>query len=119
MSTRTPNSVARLASVEVIDAAFKTLAKLHHPDVSATGGDERIKRLNLAHDWLTDPLRRRRYDNSTRAEAAPAGARGATTGVLEPTDRSGRTSSATRAETGANAKAFGPPPRLADAEETT
>jgi DnaJ domain len=58
--------VSRLASVEVIDAAYRVLAKRHHPDVSEPLDSERIKRLNLAHNWLIDPPRRRRYDNATK-----------------------------------------------------
>jgi len=59
--------VARSASVEVIEAAYRSLAKRHHPDVAASDASaahdaERIKRLNVAREWLTDPERRRRYD---------------------------------------------------------
>lgn len=64
--------VSRLASAEVIEAAYRTLVKRHHPDVS---GDpsidaDRIKRLNVAHGWLTDPTRRARYDEATDPDAA-------------------------------------------------
>ncbi|MEO5704447.1 MAG: DnaJ domain-containing protein, partial [Candidatus Limnocylindrales bacterium] len=70
--------VSRLASVAVIEAAYRTLAKRHHPDVAHgaanAGGAEspasidadRFKRLNLAHEWLIDPKRRKRYDGATR-----------------------------------------------------
>ncbi len=53
------------ASPETIDAAWRSLVKRHHPDVTA-GPDERIRRLNVAHDWLSDPGRRARYDTEVR-----------------------------------------------------
>lgn len=65
--------VARDASAETIEAAYRSLVKRHHPDVAeANGGgakadgDDRIKRILLARQWLADPERRRRYDDSTR-----------------------------------------------------
>ena len=56
--------VSPFASVGTIEAAYRALAKQHHPDLG-TGDDERIKRLNLARDWLIDPELRRRYDEVT------------------------------------------------------
>ncbi len=56
--------VSPTASVEVIEAAYKTLVKRHHPDVSEPDDDHRIKRLNVARDWLVEPTRRRRYDDA-------------------------------------------------------
>lgn len=60
--------VSRSASVEVIEAAYKTLVKGHHPDVSKPDDAERIKRLNVARDWLISPTRRRRYDDANGIE---------------------------------------------------
>jgi len=82
--------VSRPASPEVIDAAYRVLVKHYHPDVAggngagsvagsgANGVDaERIKRLNVAHDWLSSPTRRARYDEATpsvaKAESAENG----------------------------------------------
>ena len=52
------------ASPEAIEVAWRALLKRHHPDVA--GGDEaaldRAKRINVAHDWLSDPALRARYD---------------------------------------------------------
>jgi hypothetical protein len=76
--------VSRSASPEVIDAAYRVLVKHFHPDVAAGAGAgasgtsgvdaERIKRLNVAHDWLSSPTRRARYDEATpslpKADAA-------------------------------------------------
>jgi len=50
--------------VGTIESAYRSLVKQHHPDVAA-GDESRIKRLNLARDWLTDPELRRRYDQVT------------------------------------------------------
>jgi hypothetical protein len=56
------------AAPETIEAAWKSLMKRHHPDVSSETGAVlgRVKRLNLAHEWLTDPPRRAMYDRSRR-----------------------------------------------------
>jgi hypothetical protein len=52
------------ASPEAIEVAWRALLKRHHPDVA--GGDEaaldRAKRINVAHDWLSDATLRARYD---------------------------------------------------------
>lgn len=56
--------VSRQASVAAIEAAYRRLVKQHHPDVARSDDVERIKRLNLAREWLTDLDRRRRYDVS-------------------------------------------------------
>jgi curved DNA-binding protein CbpA len=50
------------ASFEVIEVAWRALLKLHHPDVAGLDGLERAKRINVAHDWLSDPELRERYD---------------------------------------------------------
>ena len=57
--------ISRQASADEIEAAYRLLVKRHHPDVSGSADEARIKRLNLAREWLTDPDRRRRYDAST------------------------------------------------------
>jgi len=52
------------ASPEAIEVAWRALLKRHHPDVA--GGDDaaldRAKRINVAHDWLSDSTLRARYD---------------------------------------------------------
>ena len=56
--------VAVDASPEAIELAWRALLKRHHPDVA--GDDEAAlnlaKRINVAHDWLSDPELRARYD---------------------------------------------------------
>lgn len=50
------------ASSEVIEVAWRALLRRHHPDVAGPSGLERSKRINVAHDWLSDPDLRTRYD---------------------------------------------------------
>ena len=50
------------ASVEAIELAWRALLRRHHPDVAGPDGLELAKRINVAHDWLTDPALRARYD---------------------------------------------------------
>lgn len=51
------------ASPEAIEVAWRALLRHHHPDVVGEGGLERAKRINVAHDWLSDPSLRARYDH--------------------------------------------------------
>src|SRR4029079_172396 len=52
------------AALEAVRGAWRALLKQHHPDVVGGGADadERAKRINVAHDWLSDPDLRARYD---------------------------------------------------------
>ncbi len=52
------------ASPEAIELAWRALLKRHHPDVAGDGDAalDRAKRINIAHDWLSDPELRARYD---------------------------------------------------------
>src|SRR6186997_3306950 len=50
------------ASPEVVEVAWRSLLRRHHPDVAGPDGLERSKRINVAHDWLSDPELRARYD---------------------------------------------------------
>lgn len=54
--------VPRDASPEAIELAWRALLRKHHPDVAGPDGLEVAKRINVAHDWLSDPELRRRYD---------------------------------------------------------
>ena len=48
------------ASLETIKQRYRTLAQMHHPD---KGGDEELfKRIKLAYEILSDPVRRKQYD---------------------------------------------------------
>jgi hypothetical protein len=48
------------ASLETIKQRYRTLAQMYHPD---KGGDEELfKRIKLAYEILSDPVRRKQYD---------------------------------------------------------
>jgi hypothetical protein len=55
--------VPRDASPEAIDLAWRGLLRKHHPDIAGPAALELAKRINVAHDWLSDPDLRRRYDH--------------------------------------------------------
>jgi curved DNA-binding protein len=56
--------VSRGSSVEEIRRAFRSLARVYHPDVAdnKTYAEEVFKHLNEAYETLSDDSRRRRYD---------------------------------------------------------
>ena len=56
--------VARDATAEEIKKAFRKLARKHHPDVAKDkkGAEEKFKEINEAHEVLSDPDKRRKYD---------------------------------------------------------
>jgi hypothetical protein len=70
------------ASYETIEVAWRALLRRHHPDVAGDEGLALAKAINVAHDWLSSPELRARYDRehgirtaaTARATAtAPAG----------------------------------------------
>jgi hypothetical protein len=52
------------AAPEAIEIAWRALLKRHHPDVAGEASLEIAKRINVAHDWLSDPDLRARYDRA-------------------------------------------------------
>lgn len=72
--------VARDASPEAIKAAYRKLARKHHPDLNPgkPEAEARFKAVSTAHDLLSDPERRARFDrgeiDAEGQEQAPAGA---------------------------------------------
>lgn len=73
--------VPRDADGAAVHAAYRQAAKAAHPD--AGGAPERWALVSLAHDVLTDPDRRARYDATGEAEAeAPDNRTAAALGML-------------------------------------
>jgi curved DNA-binding protein CbpA len=57
--------VSHSAEPEVIEAAYKKLAGKYHPDVGvdkSPSATEKMKKINIAHDILSNPDKRREYD---------------------------------------------------------
>lgn len=64
--------LARHAEPVVVKAAYRALASLYHPDRNpAPDAIERIQRINIAHDVLSDPVRRHAYDATLAGEIPP------------------------------------------------
>ena len=51
------------ATPEAIEIAWRTLLRRHHPDVAGPDSLDQAKRINVAHDWLSVPELRARYDH--------------------------------------------------------
>ena len=67
----------RRCTTAQIRAAYRLLAKQHHPDVNGGSPDAvaRAQELNAAHETLSNPYLRRAYDrelNATEKPAAPS-----------------------------------------------
>ena len=61
--------VSERATLDVIDAAWKVLARRYHPD-APEGDENRMRRINHAHDVLENPETRRKYDLTLAQERA-------------------------------------------------
>ena len=75
MSTQKPNyyrilQVDPSAEPEVIDGAYRRLAKKYHPDTRETNeiSSERMQLINEAYEVLIDPDRRAQYDRELQSE---------------------------------------------------
>src|SRR5262245_36182052 len=55
--------VERTADAKTIKSAYRRLARKHHPDVAKGKDAERFKEIAEAYEVLSDPDKRRRYDN--------------------------------------------------------
>lgn len=57
--------VAKTASQDEIKSAFRKLARKHHPDVATDKktAEEKFKEINEAYEVLSDPEKRRKYDD--------------------------------------------------------
>ncbi|MGH2467563.1 MAG: J domain-containing protein, partial [Candidatus Limnocylindrales bacterium] len=67
------------ADPDVIQAAYRRLARRYHPDTPG-GSGERMAELNAAYAVLNDPVRRADYDRQQGLEDLPAGPTTATPG---------------------------------------
>jgi hypothetical protein len=54
--------VSRDASLDVIEAVYRSLAKKHHPDNNVNENDENIKKINWAYSILHDEEKRGKWD---------------------------------------------------------
>jgi curved DNA-binding protein CbpA len=67
--------VSPTADAGQVQAAYRRLARRHHPDLSTDGAStERMQRINQAWDILSDPGRKARYDaDAALARSTSAG----------------------------------------------
>ena len=57
--------VSPSAEPEIIEAAYKRLAQKYHPDINKSPlAAEKMRKINIAHDFLGDLIKRRNYDTS-------------------------------------------------------
>ena len=77
--------VGETATTEEIKKAFRRLAKQYHPDRNPNNPQaaERFKEINEAHDVLTDPAKRQKYDQLRRYGAFPGAGSGYRRGGTE------------------------------------
>ncbi|MFL6595034.1 MAG: DnaJ domain-containing protein, partial [Chthoniobacterales bacterium] len=56
--------VSKTASEDEIKSAFRKLARKHHPDVAKDkkSAEEKFKQINEAYEVLSDPEKRKKYD---------------------------------------------------------
>lgn len=68
--------VNRNASPEIIDKAYKTLAKKYHPDLQAEENkkqsEEILKEINEAYEILSEPEKKQAYDSSLAQQETQA-----------------------------------------------
>lgn len=71
--------VSKTASADDIKSAFRKLARKYHPDVNAGNptAETRFKEINEAHEVLSDPEKRRKYDQFGQYWQQAGGAAGA------------------------------------------
>jgi curved DNA-binding protein CbpA len=72
---------------EVVDAAYRVLALVHHPDRNGNRDHEAMADLNWAYSVLHDPERRIEYDRSREGTARPDPEAEATDGAADSSGR--------------------------------
>ena len=77
--------VGRSADADEIKKSFRRLARQYHPDLNPNNktAETRFKEINEAYEVLSDPEKRRKYDQFGQywKQAAQSGAAGAPRGV--------------------------------------
>src|SRR5882672_203410 len=65
--------VSRTASADDIKKAYRKLARKYHPDINPgnKAAEERFKEISIAHDVLSDPEKRKLYDEFGEAGLRP------------------------------------------------
>lgn len=85
--------VPRTAAPEEIKQAFRKLARIHHPDVAKNkaAGEAKFKEINEAYEVLSDPEKRRRYDELgvNWQDGGPGNQGGARRGPMRPQGEAG------------------------------
>ena len=77
--------VARHAEQEVIEAAYRRLARKYHPDVNQSAdAKERMQEFNWAYETLRDPQKRAHYDRVAKYQGERTKTSSTPTGTSPP-----------------------------------
>ena len=79
--------VSPSATTTEIKRSYRSLARLHHPDLNQDALDIHIKHLNAAYEVLRDPLKRAAYDEQRAEEKRHAAHQAAYQARQEQTKR--------------------------------
>ena len=61
--------VDKNASEEVIEKAYKTLAKKYHPDLQINNNQNKMQQINEAYEILSNDFKRREYDEKIKIQS--------------------------------------------------
>ncbi|MQC18741.1 MAG: hypothetical protein DWG80_06690, partial [Chloroflexi bacterium] len=99
--------VSPRASSEVIDAAYRRLARSHHPDGRGESSSSKMVRLNVAYQVLSDAQKRGQYDGWLARKRA---SEGRFAGTKQAHGRSGSPGHSTSPRSSAPPRSAPPPP---------